>query len=78
MNIFDDLPDLALTPSDHESELDRYLATGVEEVKDALIWWYEKRRSFPCLSRMARDYLSIPGAYPLLSLHLIILMSNSI
>jgi hypothetical protein len=34
---------------------------GVEDVKDGLMWWYEKRVAFPRLSRMARDYLSIPG-----------------
>jgi hypothetical protein len=25
------------------------------------MWWHEKRATYPCLSRMARDYLSIPG-----------------
>ena len=28
---------------------------------DTLAWWYEKRAMFPQLSRMALDYLSIPG-----------------
>jgi hypothetical protein len=60
-NIFDNLPDLAPALSDLLDELDRYLATDVEDVRDALMWWYERRATFPRLSRMARDYLSIPG-----------------
>lgn len=43
------------------SEIDEYLALPVEQVKDALMWWYEREHVFPRLSRMARDYLSIPG-----------------
>ena len=61
LNIFDNLPDLAPALSDLLDELDCYLATDVEDVRDALMWWYERRATFPRLSRMARDYLSIPG-----------------
>lgn len=43
------------------SELDRYLSTETENVKDPLLWWVEKKAVYPCLSRMARNYLSIPG-----------------
>jgi hypothetical protein len=32
-----------------------------EDVKDGLMWWYEKCVAFPRLSHMAWDYLSIPG-----------------
>jgi hypothetical protein len=60
-NIFDNLPDLAPALSDLLDELDRYLATDVEDIRDALMWWYERRATFPRLSRMAHDYLSIPG-----------------
>jgi hypothetical protein len=42
-------------------ELDRYLMADVEKVKDGLMWWNERRTAFPRLSRMACDYLSIPG-----------------
>jgi hypothetical protein len=42
-------------------EIDRYLATNTEDVEDALFWWWERKSSYPCLSRMALDYLSIPG-----------------
>ncbi len=62
-NIFDDLPDLAPTAADYHDELEHYLATDIENVKHPLMWWYERRDRFPCLSRMARDYLSIPGKW---------------
>ncbi len=62
MNVFDNLPALAPPkPSDLGSELDRFLKSDVENVTDALAWWYEMRSTFPLLSRMALDYLSIPG-----------------
>lgn len=60
-NIFDNLPELAPVLSELHDELDRYLSTDTEDVRDGLSWWYERRATFPCLSRMARDYLSIPG-----------------
>lgn len=60
-NIFDNLPDLAPTSNDLRDELDRYLATDTEDVKDGLLWWHKRRATFPGLSRMARVYLSIPG-----------------
>lgn len=44
------------------SELDKYLAADTEETTDALRWWYERRAMFPALSRMALNYLTIPGA----------------
>ena len=46
------------TPKD---ELARYLATPTEATDDPLRWWTERRTLYPCLSRMALDYLSIPG-----------------
>jgi hAT family C-terminal dimerisation region len=42
-------------------EIDRYLATDTEDVKNVLSWWWERKSLYPCLSRMALDYLSIPG-----------------
>jgi hypothetical protein len=63
-NIFDSLPALiAPKPADLHDELDRYLSTDPEQVTDVLMWWHERRASFPCLSRMALDYLTIPGMY---------------
>ncbi len=60
-NFFDNLLDIVTSSQDDHDELDRYLATDVEDVKDSLMWWYERHATFPCLSHMARDYLSILG-----------------
>ena len=61
-NIFDKLPSLALPkPADLRDELDRYLSTDPEYTEDVLIWWFERVGTFPHLSRMALDYLSIPA-----------------
>jgi len=61
-NVFDTLT--ALAPprvTDLRTELDCYLAADVEHVTDALVWWHEHRVTYPRLSRMALDYLTIPG-----------------
>ena len=42
-------------------EVTCYLQTAPEQVDDALTWWHERQHVYPGLSRMARDYLSIPG-----------------
>ena len=60
MNVFDELPELALT-SEEGSELDRYLATPIENPDDVLKWWYDQRTLYPQLSHMVHDYLSIPS-----------------
>ena len=61
-NIFDWLTVLTPPkPSNLRSELDCYLSNDVENAADALAWWDEKQAIYPQLSRMARDYLSIPG-----------------
>lgn len=65
--MFDSLMDTSPTSFSDDDELQRYLATDVEDVKDGLMWWYDKRAIFPRLSRMARGYLSIPGEYLVLS-----------
>jgi hypothetical protein len=60
--MFDHIPALAPPKrTDVSCELDRYLKTDVEHVEDPLLWWYERRSLYPCLSRMALDYLSMPG-----------------
>ena len=58
--MFDRMMDVA-PPSTTDDELQHYLAADVEDVKDGLLWWHERRAIFPQLSCMARDYLSIPG-----------------
>src|SRR6267154_5780799 len=62
INIFDNIP--ALTPqklSAASNKLDQYLNTDVEHVMDALAWWYDHCKTYPHLSCMALDYLTIPG-----------------
>jgi hypothetical protein len=60
--MFDALPSLAApTATDLRDELDRFLSTDPEYVQDVLMWWFEKQDRYPRLSRMALDYLSIPG-----------------
>jgi hypothetical protein len=44
-------------------ELTRYLSTPVERTLNPLQWWIEMKAVYPCLSRMALDYLSIPGEF---------------
>jgi hypothetical protein len=63
-NMFDNMDDL-LAPkiSDSCGELDRYLSTNVEDVCDPLMWWTERKSMYPALSRMALDYLTIPGEH---------------
>lgn len=52
------IPD-AITDAD---ELQEYLSQPVERIKvNPLRWWWDKRHTWPALSRMALDYLCIPG-----------------
>jgi|SRR5690348_164678 hAT family C-terminal dimerisation region len=45
-----------------EGEMERYLATPVAEPStDILGWWKQHADTYPCLARMARDYLAIPA-----------------
>jgi hypothetical protein len=61
-NIFDDLPALtAPKTTELRDELARYLSTDPELVKDVLLWWHEHKATYPRLSQMALDYLTIPG-----------------
>ena len=46
------------------NELDHYLKSArVKDVRDPLKWWFDNQRSYPRLSCMARDYLTIPGKF---------------
>ena len=39
-----------------------YLSVDRElHVRNGLRWWFDRKHIYPCLSRMAMDYLSIPG-----------------
>jgi hypothetical protein len=46
--------------TDLRDELDRYLSSDPEHVVDAVHWWYDRCAEYPCLSRMAINYLVIP------------------
>ena len=62
--MFDNLPALAPPKAANlGSEIDRYLSSGIEHVTDPLAWWHAQRGTYPQLSRMALNYLSIPGKF---------------
>jgi hypothetical protein len=44
-----------------QDELDRFLGLEIEEAENVIAWWHEHRAMYPQLSRMALDYLTIPG-----------------
>jgi len=52
-NFFDNLLNVATSSQDDHDKLDHYLAMDVEDVRDGLMWWYERRATFPHLSHMA-------------------------
>ena len=61
-NVFDDLPSLrACHENEHHDDLACYLMTDPQAVDDVLMWWHEHSMMYPHLSRMALDYLTIPG-----------------
>lgn len=68
-NVFDNLPRLAKPkPKAHHNELDEYLATDIiDDVDDVLQWWADNSVRYPRLSRMATDYLCIPGLFYFIS-----------
>ena len=60
--MFDNIPALAPPKATElRKELDWYLSSEIEHVSDLLAWWYEHHNAYPGLSRMALDYLTIPG-----------------
>jgi hypothetical protein len=48
----DDIPD---------DELEQYLRDPTEKPDDVIAWWIAKASIYPCLSRMALDFLTIPA-----------------
>lgn len=44
-------------------ELEHYLSTDVESVPNAITWWHEHHTTYPHLSWMALDYLTIPSEF---------------
>lgn len=63
-NDFDGIfgPSKTLTDALPYDEVTHYLNLGAEEeCDDPIEWWWTHRKKYPNLSRMALDYLSIPG-----------------
>lgn len=48
---------------EENDELSNYLASPLEKVQDPIAWWWDDRDVYPTLSKMAFDYLSIPGLF---------------
>ena len=62
-------PSSSSNEEEFADKLDRYISSGrIKGVKDPIRWWHENQASYPRLSRMAKDYLTIPGQYSLFSL----------
>lgn len=55
-----DLLDIPMDDIEDINELDQYLAKPLEKVRDPIAWWWDHRASYPKLSKMAYDYLSVP------------------
>ncbi|KAJ3571478.1 hypothetical protein NP233_g3729 [Leucocoprinus birnbaumii] len=47
--------------TEFEDEVTRYLSVAPHPCEDPIRWWYENQHTYPKLSRMARDFLSIPA-----------------
>lgn len=64
-NIFDNLPSLGPLRRSTAviDELQLFLSRKPEHVTDAVQWWYENRKTYPRLYRMALDYLTVPGKH---------------
>ncbi|KAF0532306.1 zinc finger bed domain-containing protein ricesleeper 2-like [Gigaspora margarita] len=54
------LGETSTTSTTNTSELDRYfISEPVEEDTDPLDWWKVNKRTYPILSKLASDYLSV-------------------
>ena len=65
VNIFDTMIQSSVTTSNlrgAQSELDRYLDIGTEQVDDAILWWTERKKMYPCLSRFSVDQIVAGGS----------------
>jgi len=66
-----DFSDYSMGPLSSSDELQDYLRQPVEKVNDPLKWWVNNCETYPTLYRMALDYLSVPGTWQNLSIHII-------
>jgi len=60
-NMFDNLFRVKKQDQSNVDEVTQYLETRTEDVSNAIEWWLAQRLIYPRLSRMAIDYLMIPG-----------------
>ncbi len=68
-NQFDDLPVFrrrAARTTGPDNEIKRYINSPTVVTKDPIQWWWDHRREYPRLSRMALNYLTIPGTSSML------------
>jgi hypothetical protein len=59
-------------PSQLHDELITFFSTDPKFVEDVIVWWCKKCTTYPCLSQMTLDYLTLPGKF--LSISLILCM----
>lgn len=48
---------------ENHDELGDYLSAQLEATDDPITWWIQHHDRYPRLSRMALDYLAIPGTF---------------
>jgi hypothetical protein len=59
--MFDNLLFAKPTAQASDDKVTLYLQEKVENIGDPIAWWLTQRDRFPFLSKMALDYLLIPG-----------------
>ena len=59
--MFDNILSAKSTVPAGVDEFTLYLEEKVENVGDPIAWWLTQRNRYPRLSKMALDYLLIPG-----------------
>jgi hypothetical protein len=74
-NIFDALPALSTVSKSLLDELTRFLTSPTERTLDPLRWWADRQAIYPRLSRMARDYLLVPGKFSFLLIIIFLIIS---
>ena len=62
-NVFEALDDEGPMKGPADNELQHYLDTPIEKPANPIQWWKDRRDMYPNLSRMAIDFLCIPGTY---------------
>ena len=74
-NIFNALPALSTVSKSLLDELTQFWSSPTELTLDPLRWWADRQVIYPRLSRMARDYLSVPGKFSFLLIIIFLIIS---